>query len=131
MSQENIDLLREGIERWNRRDIPGFLRGADPAIRWEHRLADLEGDLTGVDAVRAWHEDLARHFAHWRISCDDFRDLGDRVLALGTLRAVGKESGVETEVPWTVVATFRNGLVTHFIDYADRDKALEAAGLEK
>jgi ketosteroid isomerase-like protein len=83
MSQENVELLTEGIERWNHKDIP------------------------------------------------DFRDLGDRVLALGTLRAVGKESGVETEVPWTVVATFRDGLVTHFIDYADRDRALEAAGLRE
>jgi hypothetical protein len=57
--------------------------------------------------------------------------LGDRVLALGTLRAVGKESGVETEVPFTVVATIRNGLLTHFIDYGDRDRALKAAGLSE
>ena len=131
MSEENVDLLREGIKQWNSKDIPGMLRGMDPEIGWEHWLADLEGDLTGVDAVRAWHEDIARHFDHWRVDCDDFRDLGDRVLALGTLRAVGKESGVETEFPFTVVATFRNGVLTHFIDYGDRDRALEAAGLRE
>src|SRR6478672_7121891 len=90
MSEENVDLLREGIELFNRKDIPGFLRGADPEIRWEHRLAELEGDLTGLDAVRAWHEDLARHFDHWRIDCDDFRDLGDRVLAHAPGRREGK-----------------------------------------
>jgi hypothetical protein len=58
---------------WNRKDIPGFLRAADPEIRFEHWLADLERDFTGVHAVRAWHEDLARHFDHWRVDCDDFR----------------------------------------------------------
>ena len=65
------------------------------------------------------------------IDCDDFRDLGDRVLALGTVRAVGKESGVEVEMPYTVVVTVKDGLVTHFTDYGDREKALEAAGLSE
>jgi len=40
-------------------------------------------------------------------------------------------SGGEIEMPFTVVATFRNGLVTHFTDYGDRGKAVEAAGLRK
>jgi ketosteroid isomerase-like protein len=131
MSQENVEEMRAGIEAFNRRDIEGFLRFLDPEVRWEHRLAALQGNLVGVDAVRGWHDDLLENFSAWQVHCTDIRDLGDRVLALGTLRAVGKESGVETEAPWTVVATFRNGLVTHFIDYADRDKALEAAGLSE
>src|SRR5262245_22576282 len=131
MSQEDVDLAREGIERFNRRDIRGMLEWADPEIRFEHWLADLQGVLTGVDAVRAWHEDVARHFDYWRVDCDDFRDLGDRVLALGTVRTVGKESGVETEEPFTVLYTFRNGLCTRFIDYGDRETALKAAGLSE
>jgi ketosteroid isomerase-like protein len=131
MSQENVDLLRESIERFNRNDIPGVLRLMDPDIMFEHRMAELEGDSTGVEAVRNWLADIAQHFDRWRVDCDDIRDLGDRVLALGTLRAVGKASGVETEVPYTVVAKFRNALMTHFTDYGDREKALEAAGLSE
>ena len=53
------------------------------------------------------------------------------MLAVGTVRAIGSESGVETELPYTVVASFRNGLVIRFIDYGDRDKALEAVGLSE
>jgi len=37
--------------------------------------------------------------------------LGDRVLALGTLCAVGKGSGVEADVPYTVLARFSDGLM--------------------
>jgi ketosteroid isomerase-like protein len=130
VSGEKIDLLKESIERFNRNDIPGVLRLMDPEIRLEHRMAELQGDFTGVDAVRSWFADIAEHFDHWRIECDDFRDLGDdRILALGTMRAVGKGSGVETEVPYTVVAEYKDGLVTHFTDYGDRQKALDAAGL--
>ena len=79
--------------------------------------------------MRGWLADLDEYFDSAHIDCPDIRDLGDRVLALGTVRAIGRESGVETELPYTVVASFRNGLVTRFIDYGDRDKALEAAGL--
>jgi ketosteroid isomerase-like protein len=131
MSEENVRVMKEMIERFNRNDIAGMLPIMDSQIRFEHRMAQLEGDMTGVDAVRDWFADLTQHFDSWRIDCDDLRDLGDRVLALGTLYAVGKGSGVEADVPYTVVATFHDGLCTHFIDYGDRDKALEAAGLSE
>jgi hypothetical protein len=61
----------------------------------------------------------------------DIRDLGDRVLGLGTLRVTGTGSGIETEVPAGIVVTFRNGLITHLKDYGDQDQALEAAGLRE
>ena len=131
MSEENVDRLKESVEQFNRGDVPGILRMLDPEVRFEHRIAELQGDFTGIDAVEAWFADLAQHFEDWRIECEDFRDLGDRVLALGTLWAVGKVSRLETEVPYTVVAEFRNGLCTHFTDYGNREKALEAAGLSE
>jgi ketosteroid isomerase-like protein len=129
MSQENVDLMREGIEAMNRRDIESVLRGMDPEVRFEHRLAALQGNFVGLDGVRRWFMDLAEHFDSWRIYCTDIRDLGDRVLALGTIRATGKESEVETELPLAIVARYEDGRLTHFIDFGDRDKALEAAGL--
>jgi ketosteroid isomerase-like protein len=131
MSKENVDLFKESIDRFNSGDVLGTLRYWHPEIRFEHRLAELRGDLTGIDAVREWFVDTTAHFDRWRIDCDDFRDLGDRVLALGMIRAVGKESGVEVEMPYTVVVTVKNGLVTHFTDYGDREKALKAAGLSE
>ena len=131
MSKENVDRFKEGIERFNRGDVAGVLRYFHPEIRFEHRLVELQVDVTGIDAVRDWFVDAAKIFDPWTVDCDDIRDLGDRVLALGTVRAVGKESGVEVEMPFTVLATVKDGLVTHFTDYGDREKALEAAGLEE
>ena len=131
MSQENVDGFGEGIETFNRNDTEGVLRGMDPEVRFEHRLAELQGKFIGVEAVRSCLADLDDYFEPGRIDCSDIRDLGDRVLALGTVCAIGRESGVETELPYTVVATFRNGLITDFTDYGDRTKALEAAGLRE
>ena len=74
-------------------------------------MAELQGSFTGVDAVRGWLSDIAEHFDHWRIDCDDFRDLGDRALALGTLWAVGK--GTVTQLPRTRRPRARERRSTH------------------
>ena len=131
MSQENVDRIREGIEAMNRRDIEGVLRLMDPKIRFEHRLAALQGNFVGLDGVRGWFADLVENFHAWQIDCSDIRDLGDRVLALGTMKATGTESRVETELPITIVARIKDGRITHFPDFGDRAKALEAAGLRE
>ena len=131
MSQENVDRIREGIEAWNRADLDGMLRAMAPDIRFEHRLAALEGSFVGIDGVRDWNAGLFDAFETWHIDCPDRRDLGDQVLALGTLRATGRESGVETEQPFTVVARFKDGLVIEFTDYGDKEQALRAVGLSE
>jgi ketosteroid isomerase-like protein len=59
----------------------------------------------------------------------NIRDLENRVLALGTLHFTGRGSGIETEAPVAIVASFRNGLITDFTDYGDTDRAIEAVGL--
>lgn len=132
MPQENVEGMRAGIEAMNRRDIDGVVQGMDPEIRFEHRLAALQGSFVGIEGVRSWFADLVETFAAWEIHCPYIRDLGDdRVLALGTIKATGRESGVETELPFAVVARIRDGLMTHFTDFGDREKALEAAGLSE
>ncbi len=69
------------------------------------------------------------HYEDIQIEYPDVRDLGDCVLALGTMRTVGKGSGMAQETPLAIVAKFRDGRVTHFKDYGDKYRALEAVGL--
>jgi ketosteroid isomerase-like protein len=131
MSQENVDRFVKGIEAFNQADMPGLLRLMDPGIHFEHRLAALQGDFTGIEGVRAWLADVAEHFDDGHIDCLDIRDLGDRVLGLGTLRFTGRESGVETEQTFAALARYRDGLMTEYTDFGDVDQALEAAGLSE
>jgi len=131
MSQENVDAIRAAVEAMNRRDIEGVITLMDPEVRFEHRLAALEGKFVGLDGVRGWFADLVEHFDAWQIHCPDIRDLGDRVLALGTIHATGRGSGAETGLPLTAVARFSDGRITHFTDFGDKAQALEAAGLSE
>ena len=131
MSEEKTALMRAGIDAWNCQDIEAVVAVMHPDVRFEHRLAALQGKFVGIEAVRRWFADLTEHFDTWRIDCPDIRELDDKVLALGTNHATGTESGLETELPFTVVARIEDGLITDFIDFGDRAQALEAVGLRE
>lgn len=131
MPRDNVDLFLKLIETLNGMDVEGALEFMDPEIRFEHRLVELQGSYAGPEAVRRGFADVLDHFEAMRIDCPEIRDLGDRVLALGTTHATGRGSGVETALPFTVVATFRDGRITEFTDFGDKDQALEAVGLSE
>jgi hypothetical protein len=48
-------------------------------------------------------------FQVFEVRYTDVRDLGDRVLALGTTRSVARGSGIEQEFTLAVVATYKDG----------------------
>ena len=131
MSQENVEALRRILEAATRKDLPGFLRLMDPEIRFECQLAPVQGIYVGHDGVRDFWADFTHHFEPVLMHCPDVRDLGDRVLALGTARAIGKRSEVDIEAPLTIVARFRDGRMTDYTDFGDPDQALEAVGLRE
>ncbi len=55
----------------------------------------------------------------------------EHLLAVGILRVVGKGGGIEIGMPMAVVASLRDGLITRFKDYGDKDQALEAVRLSE
>ena len=75
--------------------------------------------------------DTAQTFDLFRPEYTDVRDLGERVVAIGSIRVRGKGSGVETDVPTAAVAEFRDGMLWRFKDYVDPRLALDAAGLRE
>jgi ketosteroid isomerase-like protein len=131
MSQENVEALCGCFEAVNRNDVPGALRFMDPDIYFECQVAPLQGSYARHAGVREFLADLAEVFETVELHCPDVRDLGDRVLALGTARGTGKGSGIDLETPLTVVARFRDGRMTEYKDFGDRQLALEAAGLRE
>ena len=132
MSQENIETYRSGMEAINRGDIEGALRHIDPDVVFEPLRSPVQGAYRGHRGVREWFADTVESFDSFRIDHTEVRDLGeDRVLVIGTLHVRGKNSGIETDVPTAGIATFRAGRMATFRDYAEREAALEAAGLPR
>ena len=62
---------------------------------------------------------------------DDIRDLGTSVLALGELTGTGRITGLNLRGEIAQLATFRDGRILSFRDFASHTEALEAAGLSE
>jgi ketosteroid isomerase-like protein len=131
MSEENVEAFKRVAQAFNRRDLDGATEGLSPEVVFEPRAAAIEGNLSGRDGVRSFLAGLLDLFEVFELRYSDVRDLGDRVLALGTTRSIAKGSGIEQVFTIAVVATFKDGLQTHWKDYGDEAQALEAAGLEE
>src|SRR4051812_27362602 len=94
MSQENVEIVRRGFEHANRRDLDGFLSYLDPEFELRSAVVGgAEGNVyRGPDGVREWLANLDETFEELINEPIELRDLGDRVLAFGRIRARGRES---------------------------------------
>jgi ketosteroid isomerase-like protein len=131
MSQTNMDRFLEEAEAFNRGDMEAGSEGFAAKVVFEPQAAAMEGSSAGPGGVRTFLTGLTELYEVVQVHYDDVRDLGDRVLALGTLSTIGKGSGIEQEWPVAIVATFRDGLVTHWKDYGNKEQALAAVGLRE
>jgi ketosteroid isomerase-like protein len=131
MSQENVDHFLEGGEAINRGEMQLALEGYAQDAVFEPQAAEMEGAFIGPDGIREFLTGLAELYDVFWTDFSEVRDLGDQVLALGTMTTVAKGSGIKQATPLAIVASYRDGLVTRFKDYGDREQALEAVGLTK
>ena len=132
MSQENVEVLRQAIDAYNRRDEEAFLAAFDPRVEWRAATTQAFGTDTAVylghDGVRRFLQDVAEA-VDAEIEYLEARDAGERVVAIGRVRTRGKTSGAATESPIAWLAEFENRRVVRLTDYLDPEEALEAAGL--
>ena len=115
MSEQNLQLAREGYEAWNRGDADWLM---------EHMTEDVEVEpLRGVgdfDKVYSGHAGWKRFWEGWReawstieIRVEHMEDMGDQgALALLTFEGVGRGSGVEVSMTVSHWLTFREGKVS-------------------
>jgi ketosteroid isomerase-like protein len=130
MSQENVELVREGFARWNDGDYELFLSSSTPDIELHSRFGSLTGEpYRGAQGVRQWLEDLQQSFERFDLWLDDVRDLGDEVLAIGGLNLRARGSGLDMQEPMGWVFEFREGRLARMRFYAQPADALEAVGL--
>jgi hypothetical protein len=130
MSQENVDAFRRGADAISAGevDIPTMVH---PEVVFEPLRSGTEGPYVGHEGMRRFLDDTEDMFEIFQPSYTDLRDLGDRVLAIGSLRMRARGSGVETDVPSAVIAEYRDGLLWRFKDYGQVRLALEAARLSE
>ena len=132
MSQENVELVREGFTRLNRGDHDFFLSNTTPDVELFSRFGSLTGEpYRGHAGVREWMAEMEQNFELFEPWWRELRDLGDEVLALGGVRFRARGSGVEMEDPMGWVVELHEGRVARIRFYDRPAEALEAVGLRE
>ncbi len=132
---ENEGLARRGWEAFNRRDFDTLLDMIHPDMEWRPAQGPggVEGQIyRGRDAYRDWlYKDLPEVWEDFHAEELEVKDTGDgRVIASGYVVGTGRGSGAEVRVPFSQLASFRDGKVVRIDGFLTREGAREAAGLE-
>ena len=133
MSQQNVEIVRKGIEAWNRHDADLWLSYAAPGVEWAPA-----GPAAVERTVYRGHDEVASGFAAIWETWDLFhleegqiRDLGDSVLWLGRVRMQGSASHIDLDQEFAVHTRLQDGLVTSVRSFLVWQEAVEAVGLKE
>jgi len=131
---ENLDLVHSIFAEWERGDFSSA-GWADPEIDFVAADGPSPGSWTGLAGMaEAWRDWLSA-WEDFRAEAEEYREIdGERILVLIHHRGRGKTSGLELgQMQTNNAALFhiRDGKVTRFIAYWDRERALADLGLEE
>jgi ketosteroid isomerase-like protein len=134
MSQENVDIVRSIYAAWEQGDYTST-EWAHPDIEYVRADGPDAGTWRGLAGLAAGARSWLSAWEGYRIEVDEYRELdGERVLALTHGTGRGKASGLDA---WQLRAEaadlfhLRNGKVTKFVVYFDRQHALADLGLSE
>lgn len=132
ISEQNVEIVTRAIDAFNRRDlVDAYDELFTPDYEWFAAVVgSVEGgSFRGREGIEAFAKTASQAWEELRLLPAEFRDLGDRVLCIGTMEGRGRGSGVQVESPLAVVCDFRDGEISRMRAYLDHDEALRAAGL--
>jgi ketosteroid isomerase-like protein len=133
MSQENVEVARQLIQAFNRRDLAAMTQRFDPQIEWK------PGGPAAVErAVYRGRDEVSSGFAatweSWELFHmveSEVRDLGDSILWLGRAQMRGGASHVELDQEFAVQLLMRDGKIVRVQGFLTWLEALDAAGLQE
>jgi ketosteroid isomerase-like protein len=133
VSQENVEIVRELWDAFERGDIESMVAGctADVVIVQPPEVPDRKSYI-GRTAAREAVEDWPRDWEDFRVELTEITDLADEfVLSVGRNRGRGRTSGVPVDVEVFYVIRIREGKMARMAMFLDRSEALKAVGLEE
>ena len=99
MPENNVEIVREGFDAFNRRDVDRLVSLCARDCEWLPFRAQLEGiTYRGHEGVRRFVGDMDEDWATFRIDPVDLRELDERVVAIGQVTGRGPGSGVDIDL---------------------------------
>jgi ketosteroid isomerase-like protein len=131
MSAENLEIVRRLVEAFNDRDLDAMSAVVDPEGELHTLRAQLEGrPYRGHAGLRQMFSDFDQDWEFVQLEAEELRETGDQVVILGRLRARGRTSRVDLDVPIGFVWRLRGGKAVYGRTFSEQADALRAAGLD-
>jgi ketosteroid isomerase-like protein len=135
MSQENVEIVREVMDAWNRHDIEGILALADSEVEYVNSPTAVEpGVRRGHDGLAAVVRTQWESLSGGRQEIDRLHDRGDEIISAGRLSRLMPGSEARIDTPILLSWAIRDGKVIRIEMLGvgpEFQKALEAAGLSE
>ncbi|MEA2418429.1 MAG: SnoaL-like domain [Thermoleophilaceae bacterium] len=124
----HADVIYELTGKWNSGDVEGVsdLYTEDAEMRTGPHWPE-QATYRGREAIRATSADWASLWETLQIEIDRLDEYGDKMVATGAWRMRGAASGVDGEMPISIVFTFRDGKIAVLEWFADQPTAVAAA----
>ena len=131
MSQENVEVAKAFYDAYNARNSEVLDRLLHPEA--EITTLSARGGLGGDwsrETTRQYFEQLDEAWTGLCIEIEDYREVGERVVALGVARGAGMSSHVELVSDFAAVLAVRDSQIVLVDSYGSWKDALEAVGLQ-
>jgi ketosteroid isomerase-like protein len=133
MSRENVEVVRQVYEAWNRGDLEWLLDHTTPdfEFRTVRLFPDLEPVYRGHEGFRHFWETFREPWESFVIEVERIDPAGDdRVVALFRFHGRGRD-GVDVKLEYAQLFTLGGEMATKVVGFATWHDALEAARLSE
>jgi ketosteroid isomerase-like protein len=131
MSEENLELIQRAYEMFDAEDLASGTELFDPAVEVDVSRTNPEGGL--YRGAEGFQELMTQWLGPWDDYSLELLELIDAgkagVVAVAREKGRIKGSDTWTEQTRGSLWTIRDGRISGYTEYQDRDAALEAAGL--
>jgi ketosteroid isomerase-like protein len=130
MAQENLEVARELLDAFKRRDLPAAVDLIDPGAEFYAISSNgRERIYLGHDGVRQYLDDISQAGFELELLPQEYHEVGDYVVALGMVHARSAGDYLAESVAW--VWKIERGKAVWGRVYTDPDEALAAMGLDE
>jgi ketosteroid isomerase-like protein len=128
MSQERVEIVRQGIEAWNRHDFELGVRHLAPDVEWVPASpAAVERSVyRGTDEVAQGFNAIWDSWDVFEFKEHEIRDLGDSVLWLGIVHMRGSASQIELDQEFANHLVFEGDKVIRVKGFRSWQEAIDA-----
>jgi ketosteroid isomerase-like protein len=133
VSRQNVEIVRQATDAYNRGDLEEALGWMHPEIEWDMSRVPVPdpGVFRGYAGLMAFHNSWEESFESMELEAEEYLEAGDQVISVVRHVGRGRLSEVEVEQTFAQLWTVRDGKIIRMEMHEDRDAALEAAQLSQ